>query len=171
MIKNEDLLIKPYGIYFEWRNKSLSWIWTEDFRYIWTYSRSCSYIPLSHSRRTLLLKTLGACVAGLRQSFCVSVTVLAATYILCKSQRRWCKVPYSISNVCIVWISERWKRFVLQFWRHLACYCWLSRYLMGSWQDTKCIASDSELVPLELLLTNYCHRRRKKISLEGPNWR
>ena len=36
---------------------------------------------------------------------CLSVTVLAATYLVYKSQVRHYKVPYGVSNVCIVWIS------------------------------------------------------------------
>ena len=35
---------------------------------------------------------------------CLSVTELAATYLVCKSKVRCYKVPYDISNLCIVWI-------------------------------------------------------------------
>ena len=35
---------------------------------------------------------------------CVSVTALAATYLIYKV--RCYKVPYGISNVCIVWVSN-----------------------------------------------------------------
>ena len=41
---------------------------------------------------------------GSRVCVCVSVTVLAATYLVYKSQVRCYKVPYCVSNVCIVWI-------------------------------------------------------------------
>ena len=37
-------------------------------------------------------------------SLCVSVTALAATYLVYKSQVRCYKVPYGVVNVCIVWI-------------------------------------------------------------------
>ena len=32
---------------------------------------------------------------------CLSITVLAATYLVCKSQERCYKIPYGVSNVCI----------------------------------------------------------------------
>ena len=35
---------------------------------------------------------------------CLSVTELAATYLVCKSKVRCYKVPYGVSNLCIVWI-------------------------------------------------------------------
>ena len=50
-------------------------------------------------------------------SVCVSVTTLAATYLVYKSQVMCYKDPYGVSNVCIVWILL--KRSVLQFWHHL----------------------------------------------------
>ena len=46
------------------------------------------------------LLTLGACarvtVVGL--SFCLSVTALAATYLVCESNLQSCKVPYGVPN-------------------------------------------------------------------------
>ena len=36
---------------------------------------------------------------------CVSVTALAGTYLVYKSKVRCYKVPYGVSNLCIVWIS------------------------------------------------------------------
>ena len=38
---------------------------------------------------------------------CLSVTTLAATYLVCKSKVQYCKVPYGIPNACIVWIPLR----------------------------------------------------------------
>ena len=36
---------------------------------------------------------------------CVSVTKLAATYLICESKVQLCKVLYGVPNACIVWIS------------------------------------------------------------------
>ena len=36
---------------------------------------------------------------------CVSVTKLAATYLVCGSKVQLCKVPYDVPNTCIAWIS------------------------------------------------------------------
>ena len=52
----------------------------------------------------ILLLTLGACarvtVVGLSvcPSVCLSVTALAATYLVCESNLRCCKVPYGVPN-------------------------------------------------------------------------
>ena len=37
-------------------------------------------------------------------SVCLSVTKLAATYLVCESKVQHYKVPYGIPNACIVWI-------------------------------------------------------------------
>ena len=35
---------------------------------------------------------------------CLSVTKLAATYLVCESKLQYYKVPYGVPNACIVWI-------------------------------------------------------------------
>ena len=35
----------------------------------------------------------------------MSVTKLAATYLVCESKVQLCEVPYGFSNTCIAWIS------------------------------------------------------------------
>ena len=45
------------------------------------------------------------CVLSVCVSVCLSVTVLATTYLVCKSKVRCYEVPYGVSNLCIVWIS------------------------------------------------------------------
>ena len=39
------------------------------------------------------------------RSVCVSVTKLAATYLVCESKMQLCKVPYGVPNTRILWIS------------------------------------------------------------------
>ena len=53
------------------------------------------------------LLTLGACarVTVVVLCVCVSVTNLAAAYLICESKVQLCKLPYSVPNACIVWIS------------------------------------------------------------------
>ena len=38
------------------------------------------------------------------RSVCLSVTKLAATYLVCKSKLRCYTIPYGIPNACIAWI-------------------------------------------------------------------
>ena len=38
---------------------------------------------------------------------CLSVTTLAATYLICESNLRCCKVPYGVPNSWFVWISPK----------------------------------------------------------------
>ena len=38
---------------------------------------------------------------------CLSVTTLAATYLICESKLRCCKVPYGVPNTWFVWISQK----------------------------------------------------------------
>ena len=40
-------------------------------------------------------------------SVCLSVPALAVTCLVYKYQMRCCKVPYGVTNVCIVWISQK----------------------------------------------------------------
>ena len=72
------------------------------------------FTPCACARGTVVVVFVCLCVCV---SVCVSVTALAATYLVCKSGIRCYKVPSGVSNVYNVWIF--WKRFVLQFWRHL----------------------------------------------------
>ena len=61
----------------------------------------------------VLLLTLGACarvtVVGrsVCLSVCLSVTTLAATYLVFESNLRCCKVPYGVPNSRFVWISPK----------------------------------------------------------------
>ena len=56
------------------------------------------------------LLTLGACarvtvvVLCVCVSVCLSVTKLAATYLVCKSKLRCYTIPHGVPNACIVWI-------------------------------------------------------------------
>ena len=38
---------------------------------------------------------------------CLSVTMLAATYLVCESNLRCCKVPYGVPNSWFVWNSPK----------------------------------------------------------------
>ena len=38
------------------------------------------------------------------RSVCLSVTKIAATYLVCKFKLRYYTIPYGIPNACIVWI-------------------------------------------------------------------
>ena len=48
---------------------------------------------------------------------CLSVPALAVTCLVYKYQLRCCRVPYGVTNVCIVWISK--KCVVQEIWRYL----------------------------------------------------
>ena len=54
-----------------------------------------------------VLLTLGTCarVTVVILCICVSVTTLTATYLVCESKVQFYKVPYSVPNACIVYIS------------------------------------------------------------------
>ena len=49
-------------------------------------------------------KGYSSCCVCVYVCLCVSITVLAATYLVYKSQIGCYKVPCGVSNVCIVWI-------------------------------------------------------------------
>ena len=42
------------------------------------------------------------------RSVCLSVTKLAATYLICESKVQCYKAPYGVPNACIVWILLKW---------------------------------------------------------------
>ena len=89
-----------------------------------------------------------ACVYG-EGSVCLSVTALAATYPVCKSIVRCYKVPYGVSNLCIVWISLKTlcSPVLASFAynrcppRSLRSSRWTGRTALGSFKDTKCVVS------------------------------
>ena len=72
----------------------------------------CPFIP---SYAELLFKLIICCTGVINprrmhggygsRSVCLSVTALAATYLVCKSKVRCYKFPYGVSNLCILWIS------------------------------------------------------------------
>ena len=60
------------------------------------------HVSVFNPRRTRRRVTvLGLCVSV---SVCLSVTMLAATYLVCKSQMKCHMVLYGVFNTCIVWI-------------------------------------------------------------------
>ena len=61
------------------------------------------------SRHRRMLLTLGACARVTVVGLCVilSVTTLAASYLVYESNLRCCKVPYGVPNVWFVWISQK----------------------------------------------------------------
>ena len=99
------------------------------------------------------LLTLGACAARVTVvslsvcvSICLSVTVLTATYLICKAKVRYHRVLYGVLQICNVWtLLKKLRSKVMALFAYHCCLPhslkrsrWTEETAVSCFQDEEC---------------------------------